>query len=119
MGLVYVEGTVSNDGIEKSVELLVDSGATYSLLVKEIWQSLKLEPKRDIELILADGTRIKRYVSECYIKLNFEGAEGHTPVMLGEDGDGENLLGVVTLEILGFILDPLKREVRPLRILLK
>jgi len=36
---------------------------------------------------------------------------------LGEEGD-EALLGVVTLEILGLIFDPFKRELRPIRMLL-
>ena len=44
--------------------------------------------------------------------------EYYSPVILGEEED-ENLLGMVTLEIFGLILDPLKRELRPLRALLK
>ncbi|MBB5252655.1 hypothetical protein HNQ62_000373 [Sulfurisphaera ohwakuensis] len=39
-------------------------------------------------------------------------------MILGESED-ENLLGVVTLEIFGLVLDPLKREIRQGRILLK
>jgi hypothetical protein len=39
-------------------------------------------------------------------------------VVLGESED-ENLLGVVTLEIFGLVLDPLKRELRPARGLMK
>jgi regulator of PEP synthase PpsR (kinase-PPPase family) len=42
----------------------------------------------------------------------------HTPVILGESED-ENLLGTVKLEIFGLILDPLKREIRPVRLILK
>jgi hypothetical protein len=38
--------------------------------------------------------------------------------VLGESGD-ENLLGMVTLEIFGLILDPFKRELRPIRALMK
>ena len=41
-----------------------------------------------------------------------------TPVVLGEKED-ENLLGIVTLEIFGLILDPFKRELRPIRALMK
>jgi hypothetical protein len=43
--------------------------------------------------------------------------EGHTPVILGEAGD-EALLGVVTLEILGFVLNPFNRTLQPARLLL-
>ena len=42
---------------------------------------------------------------------------GHTPVILGEPGD-EALLGMVTLEVLGLVLDPFKRTLRPMRALL-
>ena len=65
--------------------------------------------------ILADGTHIERDVSECYIRL--PQGEGHTPVILGEPGD-EALLGVVTLEILGLVLHPFNRTLRPSRMLL-
>ena len=118
MGLVYARGSVSNNGSKEfDLEFLVDSGATYSLIRKEIWEKLKLAPKREVEFILADGTKISRKVSECYIRFPF--GDGHTPVILGEPGDDENLLGAVTLEILGLILDPLKREIRPAKMLLK
>ena len=42
---------------------------------------------------------------------------GAAPVIFGEPGDS-NLLGVVTLEALGYVLDPLKRELRALPMLL-
>ena len=43
--------------------------------------------------------------------------EGHTPVILGEEGD-EALLGIVTLEILGLVLNPFNRTLQPMRMLL-
>ena len=43
--------------------------------------------------------------------------DGHTPVILGEAGD-EALLGVVTLEMLGFVLNPFSRTIQPARLLL-
>jgi len=45
------------------------------------------------------------------------GGEGHTPVILGQPGD-EPLLGAVTLEILGFVLNPFQRTLQPMRMLL-
>lgn len=63
----------------------------------------------------ADGRTVTRKVSECYIVL--PQGEAHTPVILGEPGD-EALLGVVTLEILGFVLNPFTRELQPMRMLL-
>ena len=117
MGLIYVEGIVKHGGKSKRVRLLVDSGATYTVLTKNIWEELGLKPLGEMEFILADGTVIKRKISEALLELPGYG-ERHTPVVLGEAED-ENLLGVVTLEIFGLILDPFRRELRPIRALMK
>ena len=110
MGLTFVEATVTGEKeVQRHVRFLVDSGASYSLLPEEVWKDLNLKPKRKVTFTLADGANIERYVSECLISL--EGSEGHTPVILGESDD-EPLLGVVTLENLGLMLDPFKRKLR-------
>ena len=112
MGLTYVEANVTRPtGQSRKLKLMVDSGAAYSLLPTKVWKAIKLKPKRTVEFTLADGTTIERKVSECHITL--AGEEGHTPVILGEPGD-EPLLGVVTLEILGLVLDPFKRTLQPM-----
>ena len=116
MGVTYIEGLVTGlTGSQATVRFLVDSGATYTLLPYEDWQAISLSPKRSLAFTLADGTTIERRVSECHISLP-EG-EGHTPVILGEPGD-EALLGVVTLEILGLVLNPFNRTLQPMRMLL-
>ncbi len=116
MGITYLEGVVTGPaGKQAAVRLLVDSGATYTLLPHKDWQAIGLSPKRTMTFVLADGTTIEREVSECHIQL-LQG-EGHTPVILGEPGD-EPLLGVVTLEILGLVLNPFKRTLEPMRMLL-
>ncbi len=117
MGLVYVEGIVKWGGKEERVRFLVDSGATYTVLQRSVWERLGLTPKRTVELVLADGTTITRQLSEAVLELPPYG-QYHTPVILGESED-ENLLGTVTLEIFGLILDPLKRILRPIRAVLK
>jgi len=87
----------------------------YTLLPTKTWQSIGLKPKRSMTFSLADGTEIQRQVSECHITL--PQGEGHTPVILGEPGD-EALLGVVTLEILGLVLNPFRRTLQPMRMML-
>jgi clan AA aspartic protease len=117
MGIVYVDGVVKHGEKSIRVRFLVDSGATYTVLTRNIWVELGLKPLGEMEFILADGSVIKRKISEVLLELPGYG-ERHTPVVLGEEED-ENLLGVVTLEIFGLILDPFKRELRPIRALMK
>lgn len=116
MGITYIEGTVVGPkGKRREVSFLVDSGATYTLLPEPVWKEIGLEPKRKMIFTLADGTRVERKVSECYLIL--PQGEARTPVILGEPGD-EALLGVVTLEILGLVLNPFNRTLQPIRAVL-
>lgn len=116
MGVTQVEAVVTGPtGVQVPVNLLVDSGATYSVLPHDVWDRLELTPKRSISLSLADGTSIERQVSECHF--NLPQGDAHSPVILGEPGDAA-LLGVVTLENLGLVLNPLTRELQPMRMLM-
>jgi predicted aspartyl protease len=116
MGITYIDGSVEGEeGKRASVRFLVDSGASYTLLPNSDWQAIGLKPKREMTFTLADGATVKRAVSECKIML--PQGEGHTPVILGEPGD-EALLGVVTLGILGLVLNPFNRTLQPMRMML-
>jgi hypothetical protein len=45
------------------------------------------------------------------------GEQGASPVIFGEEGDSL-LFGMISLEALGLILDPIRRELRPLPMVL-
>jgi clan AA aspartic protease len=116
MGLTFITGNVKGSrGKEISVNFLIDSGATYTLLPQKVWKALHLKAKRKVTFSLADGTPVERDISECYIRL--PQGEGHSPVILGQDNDTA-LLGVVTLEILGLVLNPFNRTLQPMKMLL-
>jgi len=116
MGVTYVEGVVTGPtGQQATLRFLVDGGATYTLLPHDTWRALGLSPKRRVTFTLADGTTVERDVSECHISL--AQGDGHSPMILGEPGD-EPLLGVVTLEMLGLVLNPFNRSLQPMRMLL-
>ncbi len=116
MGITYVDAeAVGPTGKRAAVRLMVDSGATYSLLPEDVWKAIGLEPTREMSFSLADGTQVARRISEC--RLSLEQGEDHTPVILGEPGD-EGLLGAVTLEILGLVLNPFSRTLHPMRAML-
>ncbi len=118
MGIMYVATKIArSDGRGRGLGLrvLVDTGALYSVLPEDAWQALKLRPMDRAEFSLADGSVIARDVSECRFTLH--GKTATSPVVLGHAGEGP-LLGAVTLETLGLMLNPLTREIRPMRLLL-
>jgi len=118
MELAYVHARLrkyEGRGPTRDVRFLVDSGAIYSVLPEEDWRALRLKAEREVEFTLADGTPITRGVSECRFEIRGESAT--SPVVLGEKDDGA-LLGAVTLETLGFMLNPLTREILPMRMAL-
>jgi predicted aspartyl protease len=117
MGLTYIEGRLRAPGRRRSrrVRFLVDSGAVYSVLRRADWQALGLKADRELEFVLADGTTLTRGVSECAVEI--QGHRATSPVVLGETED-EALLGAVTLETLGLMLNPLNRTLQPMRMVL-
>jgi clan AA aspartic protease len=118
MRLTHVEATVTNPAHprkSKKLSLLVDSGAVYSVVPKTVLSKLGLKPHSTKTFMLADGSEIKRKVGDAVFKLN--GHQGASPVIFGEKGDS-TLLGTVSLEALGLLLDPIRRELRPLPMVL-
>ncbi len=99
-------------GDRLTVRFLVDSGAFYSVLPEPAWRAIGLVATRDLEFVLADGTSIPRQVSDC--RFIYQGIEAPSPVILGV-GDDVGLLGTVTLDTLGLILNPLRRTLSPMR----
>jgi predicted aspartyl protease len=65
--------------------------------------------------MLADGTEITRRIGDATFQIDDQ--RGASPVIFGEQGDSA-LLGAVSLESLGLILDPMKRVLRPLPMVL-
>jgi clan AA aspartic protease len=112
---MWIEGRVRGPLGEEIVEFLVDSGAKYTLLPHQVWTKIGLEPDSKQRFSLADGTKLERKLSESLIILPY--GQRHSTVILGEPGD-QALLGVVTLEEFGLMLNPYKGEIVPMRMLL-
>ncbi len=119
MGVTYVKVRVGNpaDG-RKAIEVqcLVDSGVVYSLIPGEILRRLGIKPHSKREFILANGEVIHRRLATATFE--YEGRRGDSVVIVGEPGD-DPLLGVTTLEGFGLVLDPFRRELRPMQLPLK
>jgi clan AA aspartic protease len=122
MGNVYAEITVKNagdivkakDGIiaEKDIRsvtmtAIVDTGATTLVINEEIFNQLGISEVEKREINLADGGRIECKVTDpvhIYWKDRFAAVSA---VVLP---DGKPLLGVIPLEFMDLMVDPVNRE---------
>ncbi|MEW5802382.1 MAG: aspartyl protease family protein [bacterium] len=118
MGLTVLEIEVGNPGdpdIREKVEFLIDSGAIYSVVPTPILERLGIRPLAEQEFRLADGSKIVRRKGVALF--TYQDRIGGADVIFGEEGDSV-LLGAFTLEALGLSLDPLRRELKPLPMIL-
>ncbi len=96
-------------------EPLVDSGAVYSVVPRRRLVEIGISPHSRRTFILANGQSIEREIGTAIFE--YQGRRGDSLVIFGEDGD-QGLLGSTTLEGFGLILDPFRRELKPLPMLL-
>ena len=118
MGLTVLEIEIANPvdpATTEPVELLVDSGAIYSVVPTAVLESLGIKPYAEQEFRLADGSRIVRKRGVAVFR--YGDRIGGADVIFGEAQDS-SLLGAFTLETLGLALDPLRRELREIPMIL-
>jgi clan AA aspartic protease len=118
MGLTFLDveiGNPSSPEITEKVEFLIDSGAIYSVVPTPILDRLGIKPIAEQEFFLANGAKIVRKKGIALFK--YGERIGGADVIFGEEEDSI-LLGVFTLEALGLVLDPLRRELQPLPMVL-
>jgi predicted aspartyl protease len=118
MGLTYIQASIANPARPRRsarLRFLVDSGTQYSVVPTTVLRRLGIKPGKAKTFILADGSEIKRSLGQALFRM--KGEEGTSPVILGEEADS-TLLGTISLGVLGYMLDPFKRELRPLPMML-
>ena len=114
MGLTVLALEVANPADpdrREAVDFLVDSGAVYSFVPRTILERLGIRPHTRQRFRLADGSTIDRDRGDALFF--FKGHRGAAPVIFAESSDA-TLLGAVTLESLGFVLDAVRRDLLPL-----
>ena len=117
MGITFLKVTVSNLANPKKSathELLIDSGAIYSVLPAKLLRKLGIKPNSTEEFMLANGETIKKRLGNALFEL--DGKARAAPVIFGDEG--VYLLGATTLEALGMMLDPINRKLKPLPMVL-
>ena len=98
-------------GLEpRTIGALVDTGAAYTVLPRELIETLGCVPHRVQRVRPADG-RVEEWPL-AQVELECEGRRAVTPVLVGPE-DAPVLLGATTLEELGLGIDPLNRRLVP------
>jgi predicted aspartyl protease len=118
MGLVHITIGIANPAAPKKVvrrRFLIDSGAVYSVAPADLLRQLRIRPYGKQQFSLANGDVIERQVGAALF--SYRRHQGVGPIIFGQPGDAD-IVGVMTLEALGLALDPLKRELRPMPVLL-
>jgi len=111
MGHVYQRLTLAAVN-EEELTILVDTGATYSLIPPTLAKRLGVSPLPQKQtIILADGSRIEAEVGLVMVRIGDRSAAS-TVVIADCD---EPLLGVEALEALGLAVDPTSGSLRPTR----
>ena len=118
MGLTYITAGVANHRKSErriKVRMLVDSGALFSVIPRDVVLKLGIKPHGKESFILANGDEITRQIGSA--TFYYRDKWGPSKIIIGESGDSA-LMGVLTLESLGYALDPIRRELRPMKMVL-
>ena len=99
-----------------SLDALVDTGATYTWVPRDVLDAVGVVPEDEWPFLLADGREVRYDVAWAQIRI--AGREQPTIVVFGVPGS-EPILGVVTLEEFLLAADPVHRVLIPVPGLLK
>ena len=118
MGHFRVSVQVGRRGGERFAPLdaLVDTGATYTWVPRDVLDGVGAVPEDERPFVLADGREVRYPVAWAQIRIG--GREQPTIVVFGTPGS-EPILGVVTLEEFLLAADPVHRRLIPVPGLLK
>lgn len=95
-----------------TVRMLVDTGATYSVIPPRLARVLGIKrPRRSVNVRLAEGRRIRLGADIAIVQI--DGREAPTTVLVGNVD--EPILGVEALEALGLVVDPTRKRLTPSR----
>ena len=112
MGTLQIEVEIGNvAGTQcETVEVMVDTGATFTQVPAELLRRLGVEVGERAPVRLGDGRLSLDEVGDTYIRL--AGKTFITPVIFGREGE-PNLLGVVALERALLAVDPVGQRLIP------
>jgi len=112
MGIFYARGTLiqPRSGSKRALRFLVDTGACYSVVPRDILSALKIQPVREEIVQFADGRKARWKLGEARLEIN--GRSVATLVLFGKKGT-QPLLGAYSIEGLGLSVDSRHRRLIP------
>ena len=118
LGFTYVRVRVYNP-VDMSrhavVDLLVDTGAIFTSIPRDVLERLGLKPLDRRKLKVYGGAVVERDVGVAVVE--YEGRRIGVPVVFGEPGDIP-VLGATFLEALGYQVDPVAGRLKPVELLM-
>ncbi|MBM3924960.1 MAG: Retroviral aspartyl protease [SAR202 cluster bacterium] len=96
--------------------MLVDTGATFSLVPRQYLQELGIEVVREVRFRLADESTVSMPVGRVLMRL--DGLEEVVPVVFGPN-NATPLLGAIAMEAFLLAPDPVNQRLVPVDGLLK
>jgi len=118
LGYARVQGAIANSPNHESkvaVDLLVDTGAIYSVVPKTLAEQVNLKVLGKRKFRTGSGI-VDMPIAEAYLTVDGEGVT--TIVAVSADENVPVLLGVTTLELLGLQVDPVTGKLKPLDLLI-
>ena len=114
MGLTYTSATVGNlskQGSPYSGEFLVDTGAIDCLVPANTLIEAGIEVEGTALYELASGEPVEYEYG--FARISIDGEETVAQVVFGPDGSSP-IIGVVTLENMGLVVDPVTKTLKKL-----
>ena len=115
MGLTYVRIRIAKDASTpaRTVRVLVNTGATYTMLPRTLLMELGIVPSETERVRLGEGRLLERGLGQAYVR--YRQYETPTWVLFGENRS-LSVLGALTLEELRLHVDPRSRTLRKTKI---
>lgn len=112
MGHFHVPARLTGPtGRSEETELFVDTGATLVILPRSLAERLELVVAREAPVLLANGVEETWPIAEVRVAIG----DRTTPTLCFIAPEGPALLGVVALESLLLVVDPVGRRLVPTR----
>jgi len=101
---------LGSPALGRELEMLVDTGATQSIVPRAILEALSVPVERRQSFRLANGEAM--YRDGGWVGIEFQDRKALTLAVFGEPADAI-VLGALTLEELGLEVDPRERVLKP------